>query len=71
VIYLILGNPESTQTCRVFSGETARECADAALQVLPAATVARGVLAADLGEFGLSGYVQRYEEQRLGAADHE
>ena len=50
MVYLIIGNPGTTQVVRIFQGETALECAEKALAALPATRCWQGQFLASLGE---------------------
>ena len=50
MVYFIIGNPATTQVARIFQGATALECAEKALEALPAVVVRQGQFLAPLGE---------------------
>ena len=50
MVYFIIGNPATTQVVRIFQGATALECAEKALEALPAVVVRQGQFLAPLGE---------------------
>lgn len=50
MVIFIIGNPETTGTARVFHGETALQCAEKALSVLPSVIVKNGKFFTELGE---------------------
>ena len=50
MVYFIIGNPATAQVVRIFQGATALECAEKALEALPAVVVRQGQFLAPLGE---------------------